>query len=84
MPRHKGSEEVPAAARAATAVLVNSTFTNAFLFSHLKLPLSTAATIAARVRRDGMAGRRRRSGRTRLLSALDARMMQLLVYRHCN
>jgi len=44
--------------------------------------LSTLATIAARVRRQGTAGRRRRSGSPRLLSALDARMLQLLVYRH--
>jgi len=82
MPRCKGSKEVPAATRAAIAVLVNSTFTNAFIASHLELPLSTVATIAARVRREGTAGRRRRSGRPRLLSARDARMLQLLVYRH--
>jgi len=82
MPRCKGSKEVPAATRAAIAVLVNSTFTNAFSASHLQLPLSTVATIAARVRREGTAGRRRRSGRPRLHSARDARMLQLLVYRH--
>jgi len=81
MPRCKGSKEVRAATQAAIAVLVNSMFSNAFIASHLKLPLSTVATIAARVRREGTAGRRRRSGRPRLLSAHDARMLQLLVYR---
>jgi len=82
MPRQKGSKEVPAATRAATAVVVHSTFTNALIASHLKLPLSTVTTIAARVRREGTAGCRRRSGRPHLLSARDARMLQLLVYRH--
>ena len=82
MPRHKGSKEVPAATRAAIAVSVHSTVTNAFISFHLKLPLSTVATIAARVRREGTAGHRRRSVRPRLLSARDARILQLLVYRH--
>jgi len=40
------------------------------------------ATIAARVRREGTAARRRRSGLPRLLSARDAHMLQFLFYRH--
>jgi len=82
MPRRKGFKEVPAATQAAIAVLVNSTFSHVFIPSHFKLPLSTVATIAARVRREGTAGCGRRSSRPRLLSARDARMLQLLGYRH--
>jgi len=76
MPRRKGFKEEPAATRAAIAVMVNSTFTNAFIVSHLKLPLSTVATIAAGVRRERNAWRRRCSDWPRLLSARDARMLQ--------
>jgi len=56
--------------------------TNRFIASRIELPLSTVATIAARVRREGTAARRRRAGRPRFLSARDGRHLQILVYRH--
>ena len=82
MRRRTGSKAVPAGTRAATAVFIISTLTNSSIASLLKLPGSTVATIAARVRCEGTAGSRRHRGRPRLLSARDARMSQLLVYRH--
>jgi len=82
MRRRTGSKAVPAATRAATAAFINSTLTSSFIASLLQLPGSTVATIAARVRCEGTAGCRHHRGRPRLLSARDARMSQLLVYRH--
>jgi len=55
---------------------------NRFIASRMELPLSMVATIAARVRREGTAARRRRAGRPRFLSARDGRHLQLFVYRH--
>jgi len=63
-------------------VLVEAGMTNRFIASRVELPLSTVATIAARVRREGTAARRRRAGRPRFLSAREGRHLQLLVYRH--
>jgi len=78
----KGSKEEPPASTEAMRVLVEAGMTNHFIASRMELPLSTVATIAARVRRKGTAARRRRAGRPRLLSARDGRHLQLLVYRH--
>jgi len=63
-------------------VLVEAGITNRFISSRMELPLSTVATIAARVRREGTAARRRRAGRPRFLSAQDDHHLQQLVYRH--
>ena len=82
MGRSKGTKEVPPASREAMRVLVEAGMTNRFIASRMELPLSTVATIAARLRREGTAARRRRAGRPRLLSAVDGRDLQLLVYRH--
>jgi len=80
--RSKGSKEVPPASREAMRVLVEAGMTNRFIASRIELPLSTAAAIAARVRRKGTAARRRRAVRPRFLSARDGRHLQILVYRH--
>ena len=62
--------------------VVEAVLTKHFIASRRKLPLKTVATIAVRVRREGTAAHRRRTGRPHFLSARDGRHVHLLVYRH--